>query len=109
MAAIWNDIELEWDDAVITVTPSFEFINKLEQKRGGSLSVLIDRIQNNDLPLGMACHVVAVTLREGGVNVTDEEVFSKVFEMKTSLGALAGAIVGACLPMPKGSKAKEGK
>lgn len=107
MASIWNDINLEWEGETITVRPTLDFINSLEQKQGSSLSLLIQRMQTNDMPMGISCHVIGTTLRAGGIKISDDELYSKVLELGPSLGQMVGTIVGSCLPMPKG--AKEGK
>lgn len=107
MAAIWNDIEFEWEGDPIKVKPTLNFINKIEQKQGSSLSLLLPRLQNSDLPMGISCHVIGTTLREANVIITDEEIYAKVLGLGSMLGTLVGVIVAGCIPMPKG--VKEGK
>jgi len=101
MAAIWNDIEFEWEGEPVKVKPTLNFINKIEQQNGSSLSYLLPRLQSGDLPLGGACRLIGITLREAEVAITDEEIFAKINELGPKVGAIAGKIIAGCIPMPK--------
>ena len=109
MAAIWNNIKFEWDDETIEVRPTLNFINKIEQKQGSSLSLLLPRMQNGDLPMGVSCHVLGTTLREANIAITDEEIFERIMELGPKLGTLVGTIIAGCIPMPKDVKPGKSK
>ena len=101
MAAIWTDIEFEWDEETIIVKPTLNFINKLEQPQGSSLSLLLSRVGIGDLPLGIGSHVIGTTLREAGVPITNDEVYAKFTELGGAYGTMVGTIIAGCIPMPK--------
>lgn len=105
MASIWSDITLEWDDETVTVKPTLNFINKIEQVHGASLSLLLQRLGTGDIPIGISCHVIGTALREGGVAITNDEVYNKYFEIPELMGAMVGKILAGCMPMPKGVSA----
>lgn len=101
MAAIWNEIELQWQGETYTVRPSLEFLNYIEQRDGMSLSKLLVRLINNDLPSGTACQLIAQTLKYAGCDVTAEQVFAETGGIGESAVKMAGEIITACLPAPK--------
>jgi hypothetical protein len=75
MAAIWNDIVIEWEGEHYTVRPTLKLINALEQGEGRSLSQMFIRLSRGDLPSSVACEVIARVLQYAGAEVTAEEVF----------------------------------
>jgi hypothetical protein len=108
MAEIWKDINIEFKDKKYKVKPTLEFINMLEQGEGRSLSNLVVRSYNRDLPSGIACEVIAKTINYAGGNVTAEEVFS---ETSGGISAATSAIeiLNGCLPEPKNSNSNKKK
>lgn len=107
MAKIWQDIELTWSDETYKIRPTLELINTLEQGRGCSLSSLIVRMSNNDLPSGIAAEIVAKTLEHAGVTVTAEDVFEKSGGIGQGVIVAASGILIACLPAPKDAEEKK--
>jgi hypothetical protein len=100
MAAIWRDIEIEWDGESYKVRPSMDFINYLERKKGSSLSQLFIRAGSQDLPSGKACELIADTLKWAGCkNVTTDDVFAATAGFGDAV-ALAMNILTACMPNP---------
>lgn len=99
MAAIWNDIQIEWQGETYTVKPTMDLINKLEQGEGMSLASMLVRLSKRDLPSSVACELIARTLRYAGASVTSEDVY-----MATTGGLdadainMAGTILEAVLP-----------
>lgn len=102
MARIWDDIEIEWDGEAYTVRPTMEFINRIQQKDGMSISKLFVRARNGDLPSGAACELIACTLQYAGAEVTPEDVFEATGGGidKTAV-SLAVKIMLACMPKSK--------
>jgi hypothetical protein len=100
MAAIWRDIEIEWDGEPYTVRPSIEFINYLERKPGSSLSQFYIRAGSKDLPSGKACELIADTLKWAGCKkVTADDVFAATAGFGDAV-PLAMNILTACMPNP---------
>ncbi len=104
MAAIWSDVEFEWDELPIKVKPTLNFINKLEQVNGSSLTLLLQRIQHGDIPMGIASHVIGTTIRESGQVISNDEVYAHLLQNKVNYGTVVGIIIAACIPMPKDVK-----
>lgn len=102
MARIWDDIEIEWEGETYVVRPTMEFINRLEQGEGRSISKLFQRTMQQDLPSGAACELIARTLQYAGAEVTTEEVFEATQGGINKLAVtLATQILLACMPKPK--------
>lgn len=103
MANIWNDIEIEWQGETYTVKPTIEFINYLESGEGRSLSQLLIRLGNRDLPSTIACELIAKTLTFAGAEkITTADVFMETGGAIGTQGVnLASTIILACLPTPK--------
>ena len=101
MPAIWKDIEINWQGEAHIVRPSIDFLNYIEQRDGMSLSKMLVRLINNDLPSGAACQLIAQTLKYAGCDVTAEQVFAETGGIGETAVTLAGEIITACLPAPK--------
>ncbi len=101
MAAIWKEIEIEWEGEKYKVKPTMDFLNKLEQGDGMSLASMLTRLSKRDLPSSVGCELIARTLRYAGAEVKAEDVY-----LATSGGldvdaiTLAGTILEAVLPTP---------
>lgn len=102
MAAIWNEIELGWQGRTYTIRPDLNFMNYIESRDGFSLSKLLIRAINQDLPSGIACELIARTIRyaDPEARVTAEDVFMETQGLASAI-TLAGEIIRACLPAPK--------
>lgn len=107
MAAIWNDIELEWDGETYTVKPTIEFLNHIEQGNGSSLSSMLMRMGQGDLPAGRACELVAKTLNYAGAKVTAEEIFKETGGLRVELLRAAQVILIGCMPAPQETGTKK--
>lgn len=102
MASIWNDIQVEWQGDVYTIRPTLDLINYLERDEGCSLSKMVVRLYNQDLPSAAACKVVAKTLTYTGCRVSAEEVFAATNGgVGGELVNMATAILLSCMPQPK--------
>jgi len=99
MAAIWQEIEIEYQGETYKVTPTIEFINYLEQGDGRSLSQMLIRASNRDLPSGLACEIIAKTINFAGGKTTVADVFSETGGGLTAFPS-AVAILQGCLPAP---------
>jgi len=107
MAKIWNDIEITWDGESYTIRPTMDFINKLEQGDGMSLSRLLLQIHNRDIPIGRTCEVIARTLRYAGAKVTAEDVFMHAGGLSAELVEVASLILIGCMPASEGDSKKK--
>lgn len=116
MAKIWQNIELDWNKKTYTIKPTLDLINLLEQRSGCSLSALMIRMSNRDLPSGAAAEIVAKTLNYAGVKdgkkdvtVTPEDVFEAYGAIGLGITVAASKVLVACLPQPKASASKKDK
>ena len=105
MSAIWQEIEIEFKGESFKITPTIEFINHLEQGEGRSLSQMLIRASNRDLPSGLACEIIAKTINWAGGKATVADVFSETGGGLTAFPS-AVAILQGCLPSPPDSKKK---
>lgn len=102
MAAIWRDIQIEWAGEQYTIRPTLDLINYLERDEGCSLSNLVIRMFNKDLPSAAACKVIAKTLTFAGCRTSAEEVFEQTNGgIGGDLVSMASVILLACMPQPK--------
>lgn len=101
MAAIWSDIEIQFQGETYTVRPTMQFLNYIEQIEGCSLSKMLIRMTQQDLPSGLACELIARTLTYAGRKTTGEEVFAETSGIGAEVVTLAGAIIVGCMPTPK--------
>lgn len=102
MTKIWNDIEIEFKGEVHVVRPTLEFINRLEQGPGNSITMLYGRAAMGDLPTGKGCEVIAKTLNYAGEkDVTPEDVLEELTGVGPEFVQNVCAILLACMPEPK--------
>ena len=101
MAAIWNEIVLDWDGETYNVRPSIDFLNHLEQGSGSSLSMMLVRLGRGDLPTGKACELIAKTLNYAGAKVSPEDVFEKTGGIGIEIISSAQVILMGCMPAPQ--------
>lgn len=110
MAAIWNDISLDWEGETYTVRPSISFLNHLEQDSGSSLSAMLVRLGKGDLPTGRACQLIARTLTYAGAkDVNAEKVFAETGGIGVDIISAAQVILIGCMPAPQGEKTSKKK
>lgn len=108
MAAIWNEIVLEWEGETFNVRPTIDFLNHLEQDRGASLSAMFLRLNQNDLPSGKVCQLIARTLTYAGAkDVTAEKVFAKTGGIGGDVISAAQTILIGCMPAPQDGDTKK--
>lgn len=99
MGSIWNDIVLTWKEKEYRVKPTIDFINRLEQNRGCSLTNILLRTSKQDLPSSVAVTIISETLKYAGAgNVTPEEIFKACGGTSDTMVDMALTIVTACLP-----------
>ena len=108
MAAIWNDIEIEWDGETYRLRPTLEILNRLEQKPGRSLSQMLIRLTNNDLPSGAACELIAEVINLAGGDVSAEKVFEETAGIGQDVQSLAYIILSGLMPPVKGGDKPSG-
>lgn len=76
MAAVFRNLELSWGGEAVSVKPTMELLNRIEQKV--SLSAVAYRAMRGEPPLSHIAFIVGTFLREGGVSVTDESVYGEL-------------------------------
>lgn len=104
MAGIWQNIEITWQGEAYNVRPDMDLINEIESKHGASLTGLLVRLQNKDLPSSLACHVIACVLRKAGLQVDANTVYAETGGIGAEAITIVQTILIACLPMPKDAK-----
>lgn len=107
MAAIWNEIILDWEGETYNVRPTIDFLNHLEQGSGSSLTHLLIRLGNNDLPSGKACELISKTLNYAGAKTTPEDVFLATGGVNVDMMQAAQIILVGCMPAPQDDKPKK--
>jgi hypothetical protein len=108
MAAIWQDIEIEWQGETYRVKPTLKLINHVEAKPGRSITAMLTRLSRGDLPAGAACELIADVLQFAGAEDVDaEDVFAEVGGVSADSITLCSQILTALLPEPKSSPSGE--
>ena len=107
MAAIWHDIEIEWEGETYRVRPTIDLINHLERKPGRSISKMLIRLQDKDLPSGAACELIADVINYGGGDVKPEDVYEQTAGIGIDVINLTSTILMALLPDTKKGTAPE--
>lgn len=97
MAAVYQDILLEWKGAEYTIKPSMKLLQDIEQKF--SISRVAHRITTGDVPLSHMASIVGIMLRSAGSEVTDDEVFSELMQGDAQVVQdMAIALISAAFP-----------
>ena len=107
MAAIWNEIILEWEGETYNVRPTIDFLNHLEQGAGSSLSAMLVRLMQSDLPSGKACELISKTLNYAGAKTTPEGIFAATGGVGVDIVQAAKVILMGCMPAPQDDKPKK--
>lgn len=108
MAGIWRDVEIEWQGEHYRVRPDLDMISYLERKPGRSISQMVVRLANNDLPSAAACELIADVINFAGGRVTAEEVYEETGGVGVVVVGLANTILDALMPAPKEGTFPEG-
>ena len=103
MAAVFEEVELEWEGNIYKVTPTYRMIQRIEQDV--SIAGISQRLAEGNPPMSHIASVVGVLLRSAGVQVDDGDIYAK---MLTELDAeqitqLAEVVVSAFVPRSKNS------
>ena len=103
MASIWNDIEIDFKGKTYRVRPSLNFINRLEQGPGNSITMLYHRASQGDLPTGKACEIILLVIlaADPEAEFTIEDVFEETGGIGVGILGIVQQILLACLPTPK--------
>ena len=97
MAAVYQDILLEWKGVEYTIKPSMRLMQDIEQKF--SISRVAHRITNGDAPLSHMAAIVGAMLRSAGAEATDDEVFSELMQGDAqAVQDMAIALISAAFP-----------
>ena len=101
MAAIWNEIEIQWLGESYKIRPSIEFINHLEQRKGHTLPNLVLQLTNGNLGAATCSLIIADALNYAGVEVSADDVFQEFSGVSREIFDCAYIIVASCLPQPR--------
>lgn len=99
MAAIYQEVELTWQDETYTVTPTYRMIQKIEQRY--SIAGMAARIVNGDPPLSHIAEVVSILLTAAGAkNASPEAVYENITVEPDAdhVGTLCTLILTAFVP-----------
>src|SRR5690625_501448 len=107
MAAVFQDIKLEWRGDEYIITPTMRLMHEIEQRF--SLSRVAHRISQGDTPISHVASIVAMMLRSAGCKVTDDEVFAELLTGEPdAIQGVAIAIITAAFPVSaKGNEGNE--
>src|SRR5690625_5139011 len=105
MAAVFQDIKLEWRGDEYIITPTMRLMHEIEQRF--SLSRVAHRISQGDTPISHVASIIAMMLRSVGCKVTDDEVFAELLTGEPdAIQEMAIAIITAAFPVA--AKSSEG-
>lgn len=108
MAVVFQDIQLSWNGAEYTVTPTFKLIQRIEQRY--SITATAQRMTEGDTPLSHVAGIVGELLRSAGADVSDEEVFAEMFAGdQEAVQAMAIALIQAACPIQPATKPAKAK
>ena len=100
---VYPEVEIEWAGKKYDVKVTMKTINKIEQSV--SLTGLIVKVQNGDVPLSHLAVVYGNLLRAAGVSVADDEVYGAMFGVvneseltQQEVIAASAAALSACFP-----------
>lgn len=97
MAAVYQDILLEWKGVEHTIKPSMRLLQDIEQKF--SISRVAHRLATGDVPLSHMASIVGIMLRSAGAEVTDDDVFSELMQGDAQVVQdMAIALISAAFP-----------
>src|SRR5690554_10296 len=97
MAAVYQDILMEWEGTEYTVKPTMRLMQDIEQKF--SISRVAHRITQGDVPLSHMAAIVGAMLRSAGAEVTDDDVFSELMTGDAQVVQdMAIALISAAFP-----------
>jgi hypothetical protein len=99
---IWRNIEIQWRGETYSIRPSLEFLNHIEQQDGCSIGKLFIRAQNQDLPVGLSCQLIARALSYSGAKVTADDVFEATGGLSAECMQMAMTILIGCMPESQG-------
>ena len=97
MAAVYQDILMEWEGVEYTIKPSMRPMQDIEQEF--SISRVAHRITNGDAPWSHMAAIVGAMLRSAGAEVTDDDVFSELMQGDSKVVQdMAIALISAAFP-----------
>lgn len=97
MAAVYQDILMEWEGVEYTIKPTMRLMQDIEQKF--SISRVAHRITQGDVPLSHMAAIVGAMLRSAGAKVTDDDVFSELMQGDAQVVQdMAIALISAAFP-----------
>lgn len=101
MAAVYQDIKLEWKGEEYTVRPTMRLMQDIEQKF--SISRVANRIIQGDVPLSHMAAIVGVMLRSANCQVTDDDVFMELMQGDSdTIQSMAIGLISAAFPVKPG-------
>ncbi len=103
MAAIFEEVTLEWNGQTYTVTPTYRMIQRIEQDV--SIAGISQRLAEGNPPMSHIASVVGVLLRAAGAQVEDSDIYEKMLtELEPDqIRELAEVVVSAFVPTSKNS------
>ena len=101
MAAVFEEVTITWDGEEHVVTPTYKMVNQIEQRV--SLVALANRIANGEPPVSHMAEVLAVLLRNAGVQVSPDDVYAELMntEDPEAFTQIAHVILTAFVPSKK--------
>lgn len=91
MSAVYKNIVIEWKDEKVSIKPTFELINSIEDKV--NLALMAQRLNSRDIRFSHVATLFAELLKAGGERVTGNDVYGAMFSGKEGdEGTISAAI-----------------
>ena len=103
MAAVFQEVTMNWNGEEYSITPDMRLINRIEQEY--SLSAIASRVQSGNPPLSHIAGVTTIMLRAAGAKgVSSDDVYATMFaEGHEFIMAITNAILTAAFPQMPGN------
>jgi hypothetical protein len=102
--AVFSEVIIPWDGADYTCKPSMSLIRRCEQK-GFRLTRLLNSFADGDPEIGMLTLLLSEMLRQGGADVTDDDVGG--YLLTAGEAGVADLVVPALTAFTGGADAKK--
>ncbi len=109
MAAVFQEIEIQWEGKAYKVTPTYRMIQRIEQTI--SIANLAARVGAGEAPLSQLADILSIALREAGCksdSAKAEEIFAAINNDEDAQQLMSGAaaVLFACFPQRPMGNAK---
>jgi len=103
MAAIYEEVRINWDGEEYKITPTYRMIQQIEQNI--SIAGVSARIASGNPPISHMAEIIAILLRNAGAKVSPDKVYEVMLTEMTDkeIGDMTSIIMSAFVPRSKNS------